>query len=188
MDTLAIALVQAAKIRQGEYAAYFLDLILLQRVPNAIAYEKENRFRVVDDMMYVIRIEVLQDRYDNRAICYNRHIHHAPVGGVLTDQGDLIAAAYLAFLKQDMDTGYLLRYVAKGKAGTFTIIRQGGSGPILAETLLVDLNEIFLYHSTNLSSLRESTNKPSDFQARKETAPMPIRSGSRGGFQIQRLE
>jgi hypothetical protein len=45
-----------------------------------------------------------------------------------------------------MDPGDLVGQLAKREAHIFPIIRQGGQIPILLETLLVDLNEVFLNH------------------------------------------
>ena len=93
IDVLAIPLMQAAEIGEREDASDLLDLVLLQRVPDAIAHKQEDRLGVVDDMMYVVRIEILQDRDDDRTIGDDRHVGDTPASVILVDQGYFITAS-----------------------------------------------------------------------------------------------
>ena len=55
---------------------------------------------MVDDMMYVVWVEVLQDRDNDCAIGDDGHVGDTPAGVVLANQGHFIATSYLAFLKE----------------------------------------------------------------------------------------
>ena len=117
---------QATEIGKREYTAYLFYLILFQWIPDTVADEQEDRFGMIDNMMYVVRIEILQDGDYDCTIRNSRHIDNTPAGTVFTDQSDFISPAYLTFLKQDVDTGYFLRYILKCKSDVLAVICQCG--------------------------------------------------------------
>ena len=55
---------------------------------------------MIDDVMYIIGVEILQNRNHDAAIGDNRHISDAPTGIILADNRYLIAAAQAAILEQ----------------------------------------------------------------------------------------
>ena len=117
---------QATEIGKREHTAYLFYLILFQRIPDTVADEQEDRFGMIDNMMYVVRVEILQDGHYDCTIRNSRHIDNTPAGTVFTDQSDFISPAYLTFLKQDMDTGYFLRYILECKSDVLAVICQCG--------------------------------------------------------------
>ncbi len=55
---------------------------------------------MVDDVMYIIGVEILQNRnHDAAAIGDNRHISDAPTGIILADNRYFVAAAQAAMLE-----------------------------------------------------------------------------------------
>ena len=117
--------------------------------PNKVACEKEDRLGVIDNVMYIVRTEVLQNRHHNSSVGNDGHIGNAPTRIVLSDDGYFIATPQLAILEQQMQTGYLASHVAIRISCVFTIIGVARKIPVLAEAAFVQLDEIFLYHCTD---------------------------------------
>ena len=59
----------ATIVVQREYTIYIKKVFFVEVVPQVVANEKEFSVGVVNYMLDVIRIEVLEDRYDYAAIC-----------------------------------------------------------------------------------------------------------------------
>lgn len=70
-----------------------------QMFPNAVAGEKEDGFRMVDDVVHIIGIEILQDGHYDAAVGDGGHICNAPAGVVFADNRYFVAAAQAAMLE-----------------------------------------------------------------------------------------
>ena len=99
LDSLSVTLIQAAEIIEREYSAQAGKPFFFQMLPNGIAGKEEYRFGMINDVMYIIGVEILQDRNYDTAISDNRHISDAPAGIILADNRYLIAAAQAAMLE-----------------------------------------------------------------------------------------
>ena len=100
LDSLSVTLVQTAKIVEREHTAQSGKPFFFQMLPDGITGEEEYRFGMIDDVMYIIGVEILQNRNHDAAIGDNRHISDAPTGIILADNRYLIAAAQAAILEQ----------------------------------------------------------------------------------------
>ena len=150
---LAVALHEAREILQRNGGTHLGQLLHLDILPNVLAHEKQYRVGVVDNVVYVVRIELLQDGYQNGAIRYRGHKSDTPVGGILPHEGDFVASPDLTMAKEDMQFGYLASHVLIGIGALFVIVGQRRQVPVFTETRLVYFNEIFRNHTPNLTSL-----------------------------------
>ena len=99
LNAFTIALMQAAEIGQRKNTTHVLDHLFFQRIPNTVADKKENRFRVIDNMVYIVRTEVLQNRYYNCPVRHSSHVNNTPASTIFSDQSNLIPPPYLTFFK-----------------------------------------------------------------------------------------
>ena len=99
LNAFTIALMQATEIGQRKDTTHVLDHFLFQCIPDTVTDKKENRLGVIDNMMHIVRTEVLQDRYYNRSVGHSGHINNTPAGTVFSDQSNLISPPYLTFFK-----------------------------------------------------------------------------------------
>lgn len=76
-----------------------VEPFFFQMFPNAVAGEKEDRFRMVDDVVHIIGIEILQDGHYDAAVGDGGHICNAPAGVVFADNRYFVAAAQAAMLE-----------------------------------------------------------------------------------------
>ena len=137
LDGFSVALVQTAEVGQRKYAPQPREAFFFQVLPNGVAGEEEYGFGMIDDVMYIIRVEILQDGDHDATISDGSHIGDAPAGIVLADNGYFVAAAQLAMFKKQMQSGYLLRYLTVSITFVFSIIRVAGKIPVFAEARFV---------------------------------------------------
>ena len=60
LDSLSVTLIQAAEIVEREYSAQAGKPFFFQMLPNGIAGKEEYRFGMINDVMYIIGVEILQ--------------------------------------------------------------------------------------------------------------------------------
>ena len=70
---------------QGRHA------VLVQVFPYLVAHEQQACLAVVDDVVYIIRLELVQDGHDDGAVGNGGQKRHAPVSAVASAQGDFVA-------------------------------------------------------------------------------------------------
>ena len=93
IDGFAIALVQAAEVGKGKHGTQSGKTFFFQVFPNGIAGEEEYGFGVVDDVVYVVRIEILEYGDYDGTIRDCGHVGDAPAGVVFAYDGDFVTAA-----------------------------------------------------------------------------------------------
>src|SRR5574344_187908 len=78
---------------------------------NVIAYEKEFRLRMVDNVMNLLGIELMEDGHSHGAVCEGGEESHSPLAGIAPAKGDLVALSYSGIFKQDMEVFNLACYI-----------------------------------------------------------------------------
>ena len=82
----------ATIVIQREYTIYIEKVFFEEVVPQVVANEKEFSVGVVNDVLNVVRVEVLENRYDNATIGHCSNVHSTPFGTVLANESYLIAS------------------------------------------------------------------------------------------------
>ena len=75
---------------------------LVQSFPHDATHEEQACFRVIDDVVYVVGFELLEDRYRDGPVRERREESDSPVGGIPAAQGDLVAFLDARVLEQDV--------------------------------------------------------------------------------------
>ena len=122
LNRFAVALVQATEVCQWKDGTDAGQSFFFQSFPDGVAGEKEDRFRMIYDMVYIIRIEVLQDRYYDGPVGNGRHVSDAPTGIIFSDDCDFISPAQTTVLEKQMKFGYFFGYFTVSITFRFTII------------------------------------------------------------------
>ncbi len=96
VDGFPVALVQAAEIGEGKHGTQSGETFFFQLLPDGIAGEEEYGFGVVDNMVYVVWVEILEYRDYDGTIRDCGHVGNAPAGVILAYDGYFVAAAQAA--------------------------------------------------------------------------------------------
>ena len=102
---------------------------------------------MVDDVLRVGGIKLLQDGHDHGAIGDGGHKGRQPVGNVLTDKGDPVTSLHATAVKQHVQPGDIAGKVAIGQCLACIVISQCWQFPVVDETALINLDQVFLHHS-----------------------------------------
>ena len=89
---------------------------------------------MVDDIMYLLSIELMEDRHDDGAIGEGGEIGNSPMGGVTSTNGDAVTFLNSRSLHHDMQFLYLAGYVVILQRRTF-IVCQRVEQPVLLNRL-----------------------------------------------------
>ena len=90
---------------QGRHA------VLVQVFPHLVAHEQQACFAVVDDVVHIIRLELVQDGHDDGAVGNGGQKRHAPVSAVASAQGDFVAGPDIGRFEEQVHLGYFTRHV-----------------------------------------------------------------------------
>ena len=107
---------------------------LVQGFPGTCTYEEQFGFGVIDDMMDVVRLELMEDGDDDCAVCHGCQEGNPPVSAVASAYGDLVARADAGTLQDEVELGYLPCHVLVLQGDTL-VISQGVEVPILYDAL-----------------------------------------------------
>lgn len=124
--------------------------VLVQVFPYLIAYKEQTGFGMVDDIMYVVRFEFMENGNNDGSIREGGQKSHAPVAAVAAAQGDFVAGTDTCRFHHQMQfldfTGHV--FVLKGFA---VEVRQGFQVPVLSDAVF---NEFYQgwFHSSELRS------------------------------------
>ena len=90
---------------QGRHA------VLVQVFPHLVAHEQQACFAVADDVVHLIRLELVQDGHDDGAVGNGGQKRHAPVSAVASAQGDFVSGPDIGRFKEQVHLGYFTRHV-----------------------------------------------------------------------------
>ena len=96
---------------QGRHAVF------VQVFPHLVAHEQQACFAVVDDVVHIIRLELVQDGenfisgHDDGAVGNGGQKRHAPVSAVASAQGDFVAGPDIGRFEEQVHLGYFTRHV-----------------------------------------------------------------------------
>ena len=85
--------------------------VLVQVFPHLVAHEQQACFAVVDDVVHIIRLELVQDGHDDGAVGNGGQKRHAPVSAVASAQGDFVAGPDIGRFEEQVHLGYFTRHV-----------------------------------------------------------------------------
>ena len=108
--------------------------------------QKQLRFRMIDDMGDVDRIEVGKNRHDDAAISDGGHIYKHPVDGILAAKGNLDTGPESKAVEKRMYFGYSRGHIRIRQGALRHIIGKRRKVPVLYETALIYLYEILDNH------------------------------------------
>ena len=92
---------------------------------------------MVDDVVDIIRVEILQDRYNDGSISDGSHIGDAPTCIVLADDSYFVASSQAAMFEQQMQACDLFGHLSVSVADIFTVIGVTRQIPVFAKAILV---------------------------------------------------
>ena len=95
--------------------------VLVQILPHLVAYKEQLRLRVVYDVMYIIRLELMQDRHNHRTIGDGSQEGHSPMRAVTSANRNFVAFLYATTLKDDMQLLYLSSHILVLQRGTLIV-------------------------------------------------------------------
>lgn len=90
---------------QGRHA------VLVQVFPYLVAHEQQACLAVVDDVVYIIRLELVQDGHDDGAVGNGGQERHAPVSAVASTQGDFVSGPDIGRFEEQVHFGYFTCHV-----------------------------------------------------------------------------
>ena len=116
---------------------------LIQVLPYLVTGKEELCLRMVDDMVYVIGLELMQNGNHNGTVRYCCNAGSSPVGAVLAAQSYAVTGFQARFLKQYMQFCDSACYVTVQECGAF-IISKGFFIPVLHKSFLDESIQVFL--------------------------------------------
>ena len=105
---IAVPFVEAMEVGERKGRPDLFYVVRLDRVPIDIPGEQQHRIRVVDDVVHIVRAEVLQDRDDDGAVSDRGDIDDAPARVVAADQRYLVATLQSGLFEKQVQLGDLL--------------------------------------------------------------------------------
>ena len=145
--SMTVTLVNHVIVGQREYRLDIGNLVGLDIIPIGIAQEEQLTLRVVDNVNNVVGIEVLQNGNNRSTIGDRSQIRNHPTGVVTANQCDAIALLNVGLLQQKVQFSDLLGHLIVRECFILEIVGQRRQLAIVAETLLVEFNQVFLQHS-----------------------------------------
>lgn len=79
--------------------------------PYLVAHEQQACLAVVDDVVYIIRLELVQDGHDDGAVGNGGQERHAPVSAVASTQGDFVSGPDIGRFEEQVHFGYFTCHV-----------------------------------------------------------------------------
>lgn len=120
----AVALYEAREVLQRNGGTHLGQLLHLDILPDVFAHKEHHRVGVVDNVVYIVRIELLQNGYQYGAIGNRSHEGDAPVGGVFPHESDFVAPSDLAMAEKNVQLGDFARHILIGICALFVIVGQ----------------------------------------------------------------
>lgn len=117
---------------------------VVQRGPVAVAYEEEAGSGVVDDVVYVVGFEFVQDGDGNGSVRQGGDEGDAPVGAVAAAQADFVAFPYAGVFEPQAQFFHFPGYVAVGVADAF-VVGEGGKVPVCFYAVFQQSQEAFFH-------------------------------------------
>ena len=152
-NLLAVALHEAREVLQRDGGTHLGQLLHLDILPDVFAHKEHHRIGVVDNVVYIVRIELLQNGYQYGTIGNRSHEGDAPVGGIFPHESDFVAPSDLAMAEEDVQLGNLACHLLISIRVLLVIVGQRRQVPVFPKARLVYLDEIFRNHIPNLISL-----------------------------------
>ena len=107
----------------------------VQGFPSAGADKEQFGFGVIDDVVDVVRLKLVQDGDDDRAISHRGQERHGPMGAVAPADGNLVARTDTGAFQHDVEFGNLPRHVLVLQGDAF-VVGQGIAIPVMDDALL----------------------------------------------------
>ena len=85
--------------------------VFVQVLPHLIAHEQQTCFAVVDDVVYIIWFELVQDGHDDGTVGNGGQERHAPVSAVTSTQSDFVARTDIGRFEEQVHLGYFTSHV-----------------------------------------------------------------------------
>ena len=110
-ELITLLLINRMEVSKREYSLDIWNLIPLDIIPEVVAKEEQAALRVVDDVDYIIGVEVLKDRNDNCTVCDCCDVADAPASIVTADKRNLITRVDTRLLEHKVELCHLLCYL-----------------------------------------------------------------------------
>ena len=138
------------KVRQEDDAFQPGHGVLVQVLPHLVAHEEQAGLGVVDDVMHVVRLELVQDGHGHRPVGQRGQEGDAPMRTVAPAQGNLVPLADAAFLEKNVQLFYFAGHIFILQGGSL-VVGQCVQVPILLDAVL-DIGDKTLFHNCTLLS------------------------------------
>lgn len=120
--------------------------VFVQVFPCLVAHEEQLGFGVVDDVVDVVGLEFVQNRYDDSPISDGSQERDSPMGTVAAADGNLVAGLDAHTFQYNVKLGYFSGHVLVLQGCSF-IVCQGITVPIVGDALLDISDEaVILFH------------------------------------------
>ena len=143
---LSVAFVKAPEVRERERGLYPAGAVGFDDVPEDVAEKEQTGVRMGDDVVDVVRIEILHDGNDGTAVGERCDADRCPPRVVPSHDGHFVVLFQTACVEKHVQFGYLLGHLEIGEGLLFEVVGERGQLPVLPEALLVYLDKVFLHH------------------------------------------
>ena len=139
-----VARYQQGEVRHHEDTFQQRHGAFVEVFPHLVADKKKLGFGVVDDVVHIVRLELVKNGHDDCTIRQGSEESDSPVRTVTSADGDFITFLNAARFKDDMQLFYLAGYILVLQGGSL-IIGQGIQIPVFLYTILY-IGDKTLFH------------------------------------------
>ena len=141
---LSVAFVKAPEVRERERGLYPAGAVGFDDVPEDVAEKEQTGVRMGDDVVDVVRIEVLHDGNDGTAVGERCDADRCPPRVVPSHDGHFVVLFQTACVEKHVQFGDLLRQRVIGEYLAGEVVGDGRGVAVLLETLLEEFNQVVL--------------------------------------------
>lgn len=141
---LSVAFVKAPEVRERERGLYPAGAVGFDDVPEDVAEKEQTGVRMGDDVVDVVRIEILHDGNDGTAVGERCDADRCPPRVVPSHDGHFVVLFQTACVEKHVQFGDLLRQRVIGEYLAGEVVGDGRGVAVLLETLLEEFNQVVL--------------------------------------------
>ena len=144
---LFLLLVERAVVER-EGGAHHAHILEVEAFPVAFAGEEQFCLAMINDVLRIVRVEVLKNRNNYSTIGDGCQKESHPSGVVLADNGNMVAFLNADFLVEKMNFCNVACEISVSDGLFCVVISQAWAVPVVFETLLKNLDSIFFHHNS----------------------------------------
>ena len=135
------------ELGERDNGSHITQLLFVEVIPDIIRSKEELGIGMFDNMLHIVRTEILQNRDYNSSIGYCGNISHRPMGTVAPDKRHAVVFLKTALFEHQVNLLHLLCHLCIGEGVLGFVISKRLRVPILTERVLKETHEILVNHS-----------------------------------------